>query len=285
MGDMDRRIVESRVCRGAVLGVLAVVVSASGAPTSAGEVELAVQIGRSLPFYKQSFALNPEDILPPGYPVETSGGFDLELSGGVTVSGAAAWRFSDVVGLEARVDSAKVDLEVTGGQVSSDLGDLIPGLPSIPLSGELSGETQIDRLTPFSLNLQLGVGDQVRFVVSGGASYIPATTLAATVSVRLGLPDIPGLPPITLPSLSVSAAATLEGGFGGNLGASLRIAVSPEVALVFEGRAFGFPTREVEWGSGSGTPSPIEEALAAALDPIEFQYGFFQATGGLVITF
>jgi hypothetical protein len=282
---MDRRIVESWVCRGAVLGVLAAVLGASGAPASAGEVELAVQLGRSLPFYKQSFALNPQDILPPDYPVETSGAFDLELGGGLTVSGAVTWRLSDVVGLEARVDSASVELEVTGGQVSSDLGDLLPGLPSIPLSGDLSGETQIDRLTPFSLNLQVGFGEKVRFVVSGGASYIPATTLAATVHIRLGVSDIPGLPPITLPGLSVSAAATLESGFGGNLGASLRVAVSPQVALVFEGRAFGFPTREVQWGSGSGTPSPIEESLAAALDPIEFQYGFFQATGGLVITF
>jgi hypothetical protein len=261
------------------------VLGASGAPASAGEVELAVQVGRSLPFYEQSFALDPDDVIPPDYPVETAGGFDLGLGGGLTLSGAVTWRFSDVVGLEARVDSAKVELEVTGGRVSGDLGDLVPGLPSIPVSGDLSGETQIDRLTPFSLNLQVGFGDQVRFVVSGGASYIPATTLAATVSVRLGLPDIPGLPPITLPGLSVSAAATLESGFGGNLGASLRVSVSPQVALVFEGRAFGFPTREVQWGSGSGRPSPIEEALAAALDPIEFQYGFFQATGGLVITF
>jgi hypothetical protein len=52
-----------------------------------------------------------------------------------------------------------------------------------------------------------------------------------------------------------------------------------------EGRAWGFPKRELQWGPGSGDPSLIEEALAGALDPIEFQYGFFQASGGLVITF
>jgi hypothetical protein len=281
---MDPKVIERTGCRGAVICVLATVLGASGAPASAGEVELAVQVGRSLPFYEQSFALNPGDFVPPGYPIETSGGFNLELGGGLTLSGALTWRFSDVIGLEARVDSAEVELEVTGGRVSGDLGDLVPGLPSIPVSGDLSGETQIDRLTPVSLNLQVGVGDQVRFVISGGASYIPATTLAATVHVRLGASDIPGLPPITLPGLSVTAAATLDGGFGGNLGAGLRIAVSPQVAFVVEGRAFGFPTRELHWGSGSGS-SAIEDALADALDPIEFQYGFFQATGGLAITF
>ena len=49
-------------------------------------------------------------------------------------------------------------------------------------------------------------------------------------------------------------------------------------------RAFGFPKQELQWGPGSGS-SAIEEGLAAALDPIAFQYGFFQATGGLAFTF
>jgi hypothetical protein len=73
-------------------------------------------------------------------------------------------------------------------------------------------------------------------------------------------------------------------GFGGNLGAGLRVPVSSHVSLLFDARAFGFPKREIQWGSG-GDSSPIEDALAAALDPIEFEYGFFQATGGLVFTF
>ena len=96
------------------------------APAAAGDFELVVQAGRALPFYSQSFAFDPGDLVPPNYPVQTSGGFDLSLGGGLTVSGAVTWRFSDSFGLEARVDTAKVDLQVDGGQVSADLGDLVP---------------------------------------------------------------------------------------------------------------------------------------------------------------
>ena len=263
---------------------LALTVGFVATPASPGDFELAVQVGRALPFYSQSFAFDPGDLLPPDYPVQTSGGFDLELGGGLTVSGAVTWRFSDSLGLEARVDTAKVDLQVDGGQVSTDLGDLIPGLPSIPISADLSGETSIGRLVPFSLNLQFVAGEGVQFVASGGLSYIPPVTVEANVDIGLILGDIPGLPPITLPDLGVSAAATLDGSFGGNLGAGLRVPVGSHVTLLFEARAFGFPKQELKWGSG-GDSSPIEDALAAALDPIEFEYGFFQATGGLVFTF
>jgi hypothetical protein len=265
--------------------LLALAAGLVAAPASAGDFEVAVQVGRALPFYSQSFAFDPGDLLPPDYPVQTSGGFDLELSGGLTVSGALTWRFSESLGLEARVDTAKVDLQVKGGQVSTDLGDLIPGLPSIPISGDISGEAPIGRLVPVSLNLQFVAGESVQFVASGGLSYIPPVTVAATVDIGLAIDAIPGLPPITLPDLGVSAAATLDGGFGGNLGAGLRVPVGSHVALLFDARAFGFPKRELQWGTGSGHASPIEQALAAALDPIEFEYGFFQATGGLVFTF
>jgi hypothetical protein len=263
---------------------LLVALIAGATSAAAGEVELAVQAGRALPFYEQTFDFDPGDLAPPDLPVSTSGGFDLGLGGGLTVSGALTWRFSDVVGLEARVDSAEVELEVTGGQVGADLGDLVPGLPSIPISGDISGETRIDRLTPVSLNLQLAFGSGARFVVSGGASYIPSTTIAATVFVALG-GNLPGLPPVTLPPFGVSAAATLDGGFGGNLGVGLRVPLGAHVALVVDARGFAFPTRQVQWGPGSGDPSDLEKALAEALDPIEFEYGFFQATGGLAFTF
>jgi opacity protein-like surface antigen len=278
---MIQRFAIHRPYRHFVLAVVMGVLSLSATAAPAGDLELAVSVGRALPFYKQSFGFEPGDVVPPGIPVETSGGFDLELDGGLAFSGALTWRFNDVLGLEARVDTAKVNLEVTGGTVTGDIGNLIPGLPSIPVSGELSGDSKVDNLTPFSLNLQLGFGDRTRFVISGGASYMPATTLAATVGVELGLENIPG---ISLPAIGVSAAATLDGGFGFNLGAGLRVPLSDNVSLVFDARGFGFPEQELRWGSGSGA-SPIEDLLAEALDPIRFKYGFFQATGGVAFTF
>jgi hypothetical protein len=265
--------------------LLALTLGVVATPASPGDFEVTVQVGRALPFYSQTFAFDPGDLVPPDYPVRTSGGFDLDLGGGLTFSGAATWCFSDSLGLEVRVDTARVDLEVTGGQVSADLGDLIPGLPSIPVSADLSGETSIGRLVPVSLNLRFVAGESVQFVASGGLSYIPSVTVEAGVGIGLEVGGIPGLPSIPLPDLGVSAAATVPGGFGGNLGAGLRVPVSSGVALLFEARAFAFPKQEIQWGTGSGETSPIEEALAAALDPIEFEYGFFQATGGVVFSF
>jgi hypothetical protein len=264
--------------------LLALGVGAVAAPASAGDFELTVQAGRALPFYSQSFAFDPGDLLPPEVPVQASGGFGLELNGGFTLSGAVTWRFSKALGVEARVDTASVDLEVKGGQVGVDLGELIPGLPSIPISGDISGAAPIGRLVPLSLNLQLVAGESVQFVASGGLSYMPGVTIDVSVNAALGVVGIPELPPGTLPDLGVSAAATLEGAFGGNLGAGVRVPVGSSVSLVFEARAFGFPKQQISWDAGSDS-SPIEETLAAALDPIEFQSGFFQATGGVVFTF
>jgi hypothetical protein len=256
------------------LVVVMVAVGLTASPAPAGEVEVALQVGRSLPFYEQTFGFDPGDLVPPGVPVTTSEGFALDLGGGLTLAGAVTWRFTDSLGLEARMDAARVDLQVTGGTIAVDLADLVPGLPSIPISGALEGETQTDRLTPVSLNLQFVAGERVRFVASGGVSYIPATTVAATVGVALR-GNVPGLPPVTLPAIGVSAAA----------GLGLRVPVSSGVSLVFDARAFGFPTRTLQWGPGGGESSVIEEALAASLDPIEFQYGFFQAAGGIAFTF
>jgi hypothetical protein len=281
---MKKQTSWSRLGQRSAGAILALAVGLTASPASAGDVEVTLQVGRALPFYEQTFAFDPGDLVPPGVPVTTSDGFALDLGGGLTAGGAVTWRFTDSLGLEARVDTARVDLGVSGGTVSVDLGDLLPGLPSIPISGDLEGQTEVGRLVPFSLNLQFATGEKVRFVLSGGVSYIPSTTVSATVGVGLG-GDIPGLPSITLPAIGVSASATLDGGIGGNLGLGLRVPVSSSVSLVFDARAFGFPTKTLRWGPGGGESSIIEDTLASSLDPIEFQYGFFQAAGGVAFRF
>ena len=105
-------------------------------------------------------------------------GAERALSG-LTVAGALTWRFTDSLGLEARVDTAKVDLEVTGGTVGVDLGNLLPGLPSIPISGDLEGQTEIGRLIPFSLNLQFQAGEKVRFVTRRVTDLLRGTSLSS----------------------------------------------------------------------------------------------------------
>ena len=236
------------------LDCLAVIVALAGAPVSAaaGEVELTLQANWVLPFYSQTFRLDPDSIVPPGGPIRTSGSFQLDGKGGIGWGASLAWHFAGPLALEARFDSAAIGIEVAGGQVETDLGDLIPGLPPLPIGGTITGVAEIERLTPFSLNLHYGAGERVRFVASGGVSFMPATTLVATVGVGLQTGGIPGIPSIDLPRIGVTAAATLDGSVGGNLGVGVRVPLSPKVSLLFDGRVFGFPEREVEWGRGSG---------------------------------
>ena len=134
----------------------------------------------------------------------------------------------------------------------------------MPIDGSIGGEAVVDRLTPVSLNLHYGTRGRVRFVISGGVSYMPATTIVATAGITLQLGGVP-VPSLTLPDVAVTAAATLESSVGGNVGAGVRVPMGGSVSLLFDGRVFGFPERTLEWGRTSGTPSPIEDALLTGI--------------------
>lgn len=261
--------------------LFAAVLACAARPAAAGDVEVTGQVGASLPFYSQSFRVDPNTWVPAGVPVSASGAFGLDASGGLSAAGGVAWFFSKSLGLEARVDSAGVDLEVTGGDVTAGGGGLPPALG---LGVAIGGEAQLDRLTAFSLNLRLRSTGRVRVFASAGLSYLPATGAEAAVRLEAQL-RLPGLPPVSLPALGVSARGNLASAVGGNVGVGVDLALSRQAALVVEGRGFLFPSRQLEWGPSGGGSSPLETALAAALEPIDLRPGFFQLTGGLALRF
>lgn len=262
--------------------VSALALCGAGAP--AAEVELFGQFGLTLPFYQQTFRYDPKLLIPSNVPVSSDGAFQMDATGSLAVSGGLTLYLAKVVGLEARVDSAAIDIAVEGTSLSADLGSVGPiRLPG--LSASVNGDVAVGRLNAVSLNLKLRTPGRFRFYVSGGISYMPSLAFDATARLSLALDLGGGLPTIPIPALTVGASASLDAMIGGNAGAGLQVGLGPKVALLVEARAFAFPEQEIRWGSSSGSISPVEQLLASNLDPIRFRPGFFQATAGLAVTF
>jgi hypothetical protein len=262
--------------RAALAAGLVALASAAGA----GDFEVTGQLGRSLPFYEQTFALDPAGLLPSGFPVQAVGAFQLVAQGGLSAGGSVTWYPVHVLGIEARFDSAAIEAPVTGGSLGTGTGSVLGLSPT--LSAQLDGSLDIGRLNAFSLDVKLrSSGRRLQVFASGGLSHLPATSLSGGATVQFSLRLLTGLPVLTLPAVGLGAQASLDSSFGGNLGLGLRFGLGGRVGLVIEGRVFVFPEQALRWGPSSGEPSLLESELAGRLDPIRFRPGFFQVTAGL----
>jgi hypothetical protein len=266
-----------RTHRRAVLAAgLVGLASAAGA----GDFEVTGQLGRSLPFYEQTFALDPAGLLPSGFPVQSAGAFQLVAQGGLSAGGSVTWYPVRVLGIEARFDSAAIDAPVTGGSLGTGTGPVLGLSPT--LSAQVDGSLDISRLNTFSLDVKLrSPGRSVQVFASAGLSHLPATSFSAGVTVQFSLRLLAGLPVIALPPIGLGAQASLESSLGGNLGLGVRFGLGEKLGFVIEGRVFAFPEQALRWGPTSGAPSLLESELAGRLDPIRFRPGFFQVTAGL----
>src|SRR6185295_7669275 len=138
-----------------ILLITALVVSAASA--RAGGFELSAHLGRSLPTYDKTFTYDPGLAIStlPGVTVTQDGSFTLNADGGLAVGGAATFYFVGILGLEARLDTADVNINVTN-PVFHVNADLPPPLPDLSQDLALAqGTADLGRLHPFSLNLKL----------------------------------------------------------------------------------------------------------------------------------
>jgi hypothetical protein len=253
-----------------------------------GDLELSASVGSTLPFYEQSFRYDPGPIpLPPGISIEQGGAFGLDATGGLAVGGGLTWYLAGPVGLEARVDSAGVDVRVQEASFTVQVRPPAP-LPPLVVTIEPTGSVDLDRLTPISLNVKLCTPGPVRFVLSAGASWLLPVSFSATQTIGLGVSGIGG--GITIPTLTLRASGEIDWAIGANGGAGLQVAIGGRAALVAEGRFFYFPERTIAWTGADGRPlSAAEQALAREiqrrLGPVEFSPSFFQATAGIAVRF
>jgi hypothetical protein len=266
------------------LGALLFLLTLVPAKGRAGELELSGWVGRSLPFYSQSFSYSPPAVPPfPGFSVEQVGGFEFDAGGGVAFGGGLAWHFAGSLGVELRVDSGAIDVNQEGATFRVTVRPPAP-LPPLSFDVETQGTIALDRLLPVSLNLRYRGGGRVGVVASGGVSYLPSMDFLVTQ--ELGIGAIGGIGGIELPTLPLEAGGQIDAFWGVDAGLGVRIRLSEKVSANVEGRGFFFGEQELEWTIERFPVSPeIGEALRQQLDPIRFTPGFFQATAGLSVRF
>lgn len=259
----------------------------------AGRLELSAYAGPVFPTYEQSLEYDPGPLAPPlpGASIEQRGVFRLNARGGLALGGGAAFHPWRALGLEARLDTADVRVRTQGARyrVSARLPAPLGALSTDVDLG--SGDVDLQRLKPLSLNLKLrSPGSGVS--VSGGLSYLPGFRFVVRQAVGLG-PPFGGLRTADVARVSLRAEALPqdkeEGRFGGNACVGVRLQVRPGLFLLVEGRYFRFQRQTLHWGrleSDRALPR-IEEAvvrqIAEGLEPVKFNPTFFHVTAGIAL--
>jgi hypothetical protein len=265
------------------------------AAASAAELELAGYAGLTLPFYEQTF---PIDLRPPERPIQgiqirQEQPLQLNAKGGLVLAGGATLYLAGAFGIEARYDSADVDITADPPVYSLRLSSPFPNFETTLQPAPTV--VTISALTPVSLNLKLRTPGPLRFFISGGVSYLPDFQLAVTQPLSLRLAGL-GLPPgLDLGSLTAQAVSrpdqpSEETRFGGNVGLGLQIKLSDHAALVADARVFYFPKQVLTWqvtqsGGLVTLPEELLQALEAQLEPVRFNPAYFHLLGGLAFTF
>jgi hypothetical protein len=263
------------------------------AAASAGELELGVFVGRSIPTYEQTFNYDPGAFYPPtplpGVSLTEQGSFGLTARGGLAAGGTLAFFPTDFVGIEARLDTVSIKVDATGVRYVATV--TFAPLPPFTASLDLPpGVVQVDRLTPLSLGLKLQTPGRVRMFVSAGASYLPKTAATATQSLAVGLSRFS--PPIEVRQASIRAAALPgegQGRWGLTAAIGLRVPLAARISLQGEARAFRFQKQTLGWELVDTAAVPFVDDLlrdaVSRLDPVKFKPTFYQATAGLTLRF
>jgi hypothetical protein len=278
--------------RGRRAWALAVLWLAAG-HVHASELEIEAAFGRALATYTETYTYFPRvsGLEVPGLRLEQRGGFQIDARGSTAWSAAATFYFVDAVGLEARLDSAQVDLELV--DVFFDVTATLPPLPPVSHHVDLpAGVVRVDDLRTLSLNLKFRTGGPVVLSLSGGVSRLGELDAVATQPMGLGVEGITN-GDLDISTLALRAttesAPTDSGKLGANVGAGVRIRVGPKLALLAEARGFVFKKRRLVWAAAEAPGSPLEEDLLEevlrSLPATELTPAYWRVAAGLSLTF
>lgn len=273
-------------------------VAAAVRPAGAAGWEVTLSAGRVFPFYNQAFSYDPGPLQPPiaGATLEQRGVFTLDARGGVALNLAVSRALGRHAAIEARIDTADVNVDVTGARYH--LRASLPA-PLPPLSTDVdlgTGTVDLERLRPLSLDLRLGAGARPRVALSAGVSWLPAFRFAVSQGIGIGLPTLSGSR-LALDVATVSLRAEAlpsdrgQGRLGGNAGLQVDVPIGPRAAIVLDGRYFLFQKQTLHWGrpQTSGPLPAIQENLVrqveSRLEPVVFNPTFFHASVGIALRF
>jgi hypothetical protein len=264
-------------------GLLIIAIAAG--PGEASGFEVAVFTGPTIATYKQTFAF------PGGSPqlqlarLNVKDSPSLEADGGFAFGLAATVFLSNSFGIEGRMDSVDMDIQSFGGNYTLELGP--PGSPVTTLPVTLGqGQTDLQRVRPWSLNLRFQSQGRVGIGLSGGLSYLPSLTIDTLPTLTVA--NLNASFPISLIATPVNADETHHLGFNG--GVTVQVKLGKGFALLGEARGFTFKRSELKWeAKETGALSAVEKALlgsiAAQLEIPEFTPGFWTARAGLAFRF
>jgi hypothetical protein len=279
-----------------VLAVCALAAFARGAHADGWALTLSG--GKVFPFYDQAFEYDPGPLAPPipGATLEQRGVFMLDARGGLALNAALARDLGRAAALEARLDTADVSVHTIGARYR--LRASLPA-PLPPLSTDVdlgSGQVDLERLRPLSLNLKVRAGGRPRVAASAGVSWLPAFRFVVDQAIGVGLPSLSGtrlsldVARVTLRAEALPSERS-QGRLGGNAGITIDYPTGRHVALVLDGRYFRFGKQTLHWGRAetSGPLPAIQENLVrqieSRLEPVVFNPTFFHASLGLALRF
>ena len=275
-------------------GALALALFAAPA-ARAGEFELSGWAGQTFPTYQQRLTYQPGAVtLPfPGVAVTQTSAFALTADGALSLGGGVAFFPVEPIGIEVRLDTADIDVQVTGLRYDVSV-DLPPPLPDFTTGIDLgAGAVDVKRIHPVSFNLKLRTPGHVRFFVSGGASYLPSLEATVVQTIALGATGFTPPSSLQVGTLGLRAEAVPADGYshwGLNGGAGFQFQVAHRITLLAEARYFHFDKRTLVWSRADDRDlSAIEKTFLAQvlqrLPTVSFDPQFWQATGGIAISF
>jgi hypothetical protein len=258
--------------------------------------QLTVSAGKVFPLYNQMFEYDPGTLAAPipGATLEQQGVFTLDARGALALNLALARDLGRHAAVEARLDTADVSVDTIGARYRLRVNLPAP-LPPLSTDVDLgTGDVDLKRLRPLSLNLKLQTGDRVRLAASGGASWLPELEFVVNQTIGANLSGLGRNLSVDVAQVALRAQAlpseSGQGRWGGNAGLAVEVRAGRAV-FVAEGRYFRFQKQTLQWGRPETTgvlPAISEDVvrqIVSRLEPVVFNPAFFHASVGLALRF